>query len=184
MYLSKRILLFLKLLHENKVLIETNKNILKAFPESVIVQSYDSERDKSIIKFANDDALQNLLKVTNPIGKLASKCYNKFKVKKYANFGSSTNMISHESIEVYDSLYEILAFHESSLSLFDEATSNIELIRDTNSFENGNNPDDTQKFYVLKSLKVQWENNHESFLHVFIDTGLIKKLEKERATNK
>ena len=38
-------------------------------------------------------------------------------------------------------------------------------------------------FYNLKSVKVRW-NNNDSYLHVFINTTQIKKLEEERANTK
>ena len=50
-----------KLLHENKVLIETIKNILKAFPEGVLIVSNKNENKNSQIDFANDTVLKDIL---------------------------------------------------------------------------------------------------------------------------
>jgi signal transduction histidine kinase len=40
------------------------------------------------------------------------------------------------------------------------------------------------KYFAVKSIKVNWENNKNSCLHLFIDTTNVSKLEEERATNK
>ena len=37
------------------------------------------------------------------------------------------------------------------------------------------------KFFNVKSIKVNWKDNKESFMHVFINTTQVKKLEQERA---
>lgn len=39
-------------------------------------------------------------------------------------------------------------------------------------------------YYNVKTIKVVWDNNQNSYLHVFIDTSQIKKLEEEKANNK
>lgn len=36
-------------------------------------------------------------------------------------------------------------------------------------------------YFNLKSIKVTWENNKKSFMHIFVDTTGIKKLEEEKA---
>ena len=42
----------------------------------------------------------------------------------------------------------------------------------------------TKSYYSVKTIKVSWEDNQHSYLHVFIDTTQIKKLEEERAKGK
>ena len=39
------------------------------------------------------------------------------------------------------------------------------------------------KYYNIKTLKVKWKNNQDSFIHVFINTTAVKKFEKEKARN-
>lgn len=38
--------------------------------------------------------------------------------------------------------------------------------------------------YQMKTIKVFWEENENAFMHVFINLTSMKKLEKEKATNK
>ena len=41
--------------------------------------------------------------------------------------------------------------------------------------------DEDISYYNLKSIKVSWGNNKNSFMHIFVDMTSIKKLEKEKA---
>ena len=36
-------------------------------------------------------------------------------------------------------------------------------------------------YFNLKSIKVSWENNKNSFMHIFVDTTSVKKMEEEKA---
>lgn len=47
--------------HENKELVNTIKNILQVLPESVIVQSLDSNSQKVVLKYANDLAFKTFI---------------------------------------------------------------------------------------------------------------------------
>jgi len=40
------------------------------------------------------------------------------------------------------------------------------------------------RYYSIKTIKVNWLELENSYMHVFIDNTNIKKLEKEKATNK
>ena len=39
-------------------------------------------------------------------------------------------------------------------------------------------------YFNVKSIKVNWDRNKDSFMHSFIDTSQVRKLEEVRATNK
>jgi signal transduction histidine kinase len=39
-------------------------------------------------------------------------------------------------------------------------------------------------YFTVKTIKVDWEESEKSFMHVFIDTTSIRKLEEQRAKNK
>ena len=43
-----------------------------------------------------------------------------------------------------------------------------------------NNKEIIETFFNVKTIKVNWENNEESFMHVFVNTTQVKKLEEER----
>lgn len=165
-------------------MIETNKNLLKAFPESVIIHSIDEVTKQTLIKFANDDALENLLKLQDPIDRPPSESYKPLRVRKYVNIGSDTNMLSTENVEEFNSISDLLEYHEGSLNLFEENVSNIEILEENSSPISGFSTQDMNTVYTLKSLKVKWQNEADSVLHVFINTSHIKKLEKEKANNK
>ena len=40
------------------------------------------------------------------------------------------------------------------------------------------------KYFTMKTIKVYWEESTDAYMHVFINTTNIKRLEKEKATNK
>lgn len=40
------------------------------------------------------------------------------------------------------------------------------------------------KFFNLKTIKVNWEEHDDAFMHVFVNSTSVKKLEKEKAINK
>ena len=39
-------------------------------------------------------------------------------------------------------------------------------------------------YFNIKSIRVSWDQNNDSFMHSFIDTSQVRKLEEVRATNK
>lgn len=47
-----------------------------------------------------------------------------------------------------------------------------------------NSDEQTTSYYMVKSMRVKWNKQHNSFMHLFIDTGSIKNLEKQKAINK
>ena len=49
----------MKLLHKNRKLIDTTKNILEIFPEGVIIRSLDSQHNKTITNFTNHSINQD-----------------------------------------------------------------------------------------------------------------------------
>ena len=38
-----------------------------------------------------------------------------------------------------------------------------------------------EAYFNVKSIRVSWDNNKESFMHVFVNTTEVKKLENEKA---
>jgi len=50
----------LKLIQENKELLETIKNILQALPDGVVINVLDPKTKKNILKFTNKSARQQL----------------------------------------------------------------------------------------------------------------------------
>ena len=59
---------------------------------------------------------------------------------------------------------------------------NIEMI-ESNHFENDYSFEGC-KYFTVKTIKVEWESHKNAFMHVFINISNVKKLEKEKASNK
>lgn len=79
--------------------------------------------------------------------------------------------------ELKMSLQELLNYHEK---LIHEGNSNA-----LSSIKVRNKEDkDQYRYYLLKSISVKWKREEVSYMHMFIDTGLIKDLEKQEAINK
>ena len=58
----------------------------------------------------------------------------------------------------------------------------VEQLMYNNSFERVKKEE--SKFYSIKTIKVAWMDNNNSFMHVFIDNTNVKRLSKEKAMNK
>lgn len=56
--------------------------------------------------------------------------------------------------------------------------------RENKSFKDDDTFDDSSNFFSVKSIRVLWEDNRESFMHTFINTTQVRKLEEERAKSK
>ena len=150
------------------------KIVLKSFPEIVIIQEIDSKNKNPIIKFANDVAKSELITYPDPEEWDISNENLHLKVTTL-----DENMESWED-ENNDSLTNIL-INEAN-KLINEETEVITQIRVNNENLICENVDDS-KYFMLKTLKVNWENSKDAFMHVFINTTHFKKLEKAKATN-
>ena len=165
------------LLKTNKDLIHTIQTILQVFPEGVIIRSLDETSKQTILKFANNIAKKVL------IDEDAVKEGVKLKVIDSDSFHSDRE---HENLIDLD---EFLSQQENSI-LFEDSAWAEQMIKVKQTLDQlqddfVNNADHDQPweetFFNVKSIKVWWDNNKESFMHVFVNTTQVKKLEQEKA---
>lgn len=73
---------------------------------------------------------------------------------------------------------EFISLHKDLIEeTNDEVTSSIQIMK--NSDENLNSIS-----FLAKSIKVKWKNLSNAYMHIFIDTENIRRLEKQKAINK
>ena len=178
------------LIKANRDLTHTIKAILKVFPEGVLIRSLDETAKKVVNAYTNNAAEsifdQDLHKMSIKEIEINSK-----KVGKFAEEEINSKMLNME---------EFLKQQELKLDNSQDCTivwqQLIELKYYCENFEEFKQPKreeskqeniqhlDEQKvdlYYSVKTIKVNWIDNKHSYLHVFIDTTKIKKLEEERA---
>ena len=184
----KQIFVYMK---ANKDLIHTIRTILLLFPEGVIIRSIDPVTKETILKFANDAAKKfNLEKWDWKDDKenIEVVVLNENSSKHIKNF----NLTSTSQSEVSLKLGEFLKFQEEKLVEQEEIKSIDEMIevrREQHSLESteetfSNDAILNPLYFNVKSIRVNWDQNKDSFMHSFIDTSQVIRLEEERATNK
>jgi hypothetical protein len=158
-----------KVLFDNQKLVTEMRRVLELFPESVIIRSLDCISKLSNY-YTNDKFNDTIINLKDLIA-------------------------DHKHKEIMDSL-ESLAVNVTNYDDTDSSNSNVfitanEFLKQRESVVVGSqivsstckifhDRDDTANFKILtvKTLKVNWEENPDSYLHVFIDTTDIYKLEQ------
>ena len=168
------------MLKSNQDLIHTIKTILQVFPEGVIIRSLDEKSKQTILKFANNIASKVLVEE-----ECKDDNKNSIKIKEVE---LQNNHLESESTQTI-SLEEFLSQQENKIEI--ENAENIEQIIKTKQSidilheelesEIDNDEKDEEVYFNVKSIKVSWDGNNESFMHVFTNTTQVKKLEEERA---
>ena len=177
MIVARILLGFLVVIHNNSELIKTIKKILEVFPEGIVIQSLDKRSQELVVQFANEAAAKNVISYQgiqyNPIDD--SKLNYDIKVEKEA---SRSNLEPEDDISF------------STVSLSQLLDQQIEAVQHKDievsvpvEFKDKNNDSAKSKFYIVKTLKVKWIHNKDSFIHVFVNATTIKKFEKEKARN-
>ena len=170
--ITKKILELLKLIQENKQLIEMIKIILKSFPEAVIIQDLNQITKSSTIKFANDVAKSEILTYTDP-----EEC----KLDE-SKLDSEVTLINDDQINddkgISFSVSSLFSQEANRADIEDNEVINNVMIKQHGVI----NADDAQCFTV-KTMKVNWEHSNNAYMHVFINTTHIKKLANAKATN-
>ena len=183
---SKTIIDFVKLLQKHEKLLVMAKNILQVFPEGVIIRSKNINHLGGMIRFINDTAKLDFGESGNDGDNSSSDgsiahgnfCKHEFVLKDNNDSQDSPGENSEPTLE----LKQVMEINEKKLidTLERETESNIEMMHQNN--------DETSifgaKYFTLKTILVNWEGNENAFMHVFVSTTDIKKLEKEKATNK
>ena len=163
-----------KLIIENKRLISEMKKILQTFPHGVIIQSRSKETfDK--IYFSNKEFEMQIQNIHDDLEEL-KKINVTFDLDLNEEGGSTLTKTN---------LSELLKHQEEKLKGFAACTQNnirIECRNDHSLRPNSEEDDSIEqieiKHFNIKTLKVCWEGNKDSYMHVFIDTTDIIKLEE------
>ena len=165
-----------KLLIENKKLIKEMKKILESFPHGVIIQSRDSEF-KDEVYFTNHEFQEHIYAIKNNIREL-SKIKISFPEK------------NDEYEEVHTDLCNFLKRQEERLKELPVLKKNNVKINCSDALEALENPashnteeggsNECVKNFNVKTLRVNWEGNENSFMHVFIDISDIIRLEQAK----
>jgi hypothetical protein len=161
----KMILIFLVSVHHNKKLASSIKNILQVFPECVIIRGKDHNSGASYEPvFINNQAVKELWDEEDvEVNILKDNDENVEKIDLERLLTSQENKI-RESVHIIEA-------------------ADIGKIMVTR-YSEDNKGSDEPKFYTLKTLKVTWSSSSHAFMHVFISTASIHKLESAKATNK
>ena len=184
----KQIFVYMK---ANKDLIHTIRTILLLFPEGVIIRSIDPVTKETILKFANDAAKKfNLEKYE------CNEIKNSIEIS-ILNENSTSSIFDPNTTQTSqpDPIYridEFLKIQEEKLLEQNNTDCIDEMIeirceaRDQESTADTSITDSLiyPLYFNVKSIKVNWDRNKESFMHSFIDTSQVRKLEEVRATNK
>ena len=180
MLISLKLKEILALLKNNNELIHTIQQILQVFPEGVIIRSLDERSMQTILKFSNNIANKDLIEEDLVGGKTK---------------GIKINILDHKNLNLDNDPHDLISLKEFLSSqekkwelenlLYIEqmiwVEKSIESIWEE--FARNQNVQEVKEeiLFSVKSIKVNWENNKESFMHVFINTTQVKKLEEERA---
>ena len=167
----------------NKDLIHTIQTILQVFPEGVIIRSLDETSKQTILKFANNIAKNEFAAVPKT---------------EWENSGVNIKLIDIQNVsqdsETYRSISLDKFLSEQEINVVEEDVEWAEqmikvkhpsdrlqraLVRDNESDEYKD-----ESYFNVKTIRASWECNKESFMHVFINTTEVKRLEKEKANRK
>ncbi|CAI2358874.1 unnamed protein product [Moneuplotes crassus] len=173
---SKIVKDILHLIKENKDLTETIQRILQTFPEGVIIQQFDKE-NKLLPKFVNNNTREHILN-TDPTGSVIDLYDSTVRVQLLDRDSNSSKIPisklleqhcakAEETKQLKASVNFMVALYERSLRI--------------NRFDSQENLEGDVKYYTIKTMKVRWNKNSESYMHIFIDSTHITKLEEERA---
>lgn len=165
-----------RLLIQNKKLIKEMKKILETFPHGVVIHSRPSSL-KEEIHFSNHEFNEHIYEIKQNIREL-----NKVKV--------SLVKKNSENEEIGTDLHKFLKKQEKKLkdrpvlqknNVKINCSEALEAIENNSSqnFEDDSSNEHIKNFNV-KTLKVNWEGNENSYMHVFFDVSDIIKLEKAK----
>ena len=165
----------LALLKSNKDLIHTIQKILQVFPEGVIIRSLDETSKQTIMKFANNIANKDIIIDNEMESKvIVVKSENLNQEDDFHHYLSIKEFLSNQEIKLQSTascgVDQMIWIKKSIDNLHEEFVRNVE-----------NDEMKEEIFFIVKSIKVNWKNNEDSFMHVFINTTQVKKLEEERA---
>jgi signal transduction histidine kinase len=150
----KVVLDFLIEADKNKIMADSIKCILQMFPEAVVI------RNKKDTVFANNEAARELFEMDNMQIQVIDEKEQSSDVELNQLFDAQEQKL-HQSWEEDDSCENIVISQYTSLAKLSKE----------------------EKFYTLKTVHVNWADSKNSFMHVFINTTDVQKLENAKAKN-
>lgn len=180
---SSQIKDMLHLLKENQELTKTIKNVLEMFPESVIIQSLDSETKKFITRFANNASYSSKL-ISDEI-KQADGLGQYFQINNAVNMTILDDKMSQEDTKEAE-IISFSALLQSQAKKLDNGHCENNTISQMLEAYIDNKFEDTQEAYktrhfTLKSIKVSWDKNKNSYLHLLVDTSNVTRLQQAKS---
>jgi len=174
--LSRTVRMLLNFILENKTLVQTIKHILEVFPEGIIIQAPEESSNLYEIKYTNEVAKKTLISSCLPRNLQGGKIDKMFRMCDIETDHQShiEDILETNSITLEQTL---LIQREKCFESRQDVHSQVELVQDR--IESPNNT-----CFGLKTVEISWDSSDRAFLHIFVDTTVTKRLEKERATNK
>jgi len=182
--LTKQIKEILLLIKENKELVSIIKTILQVFPEGVVIRSLDPESKKTLLKFSNsvfqnkfcdDELLENQNPEMMSVTILTPDQEN-------GEVDEQTMMLS-KFLDMQEA--SIINYEEDELSVDEQIIEIKQRVQNLGGYNHLFQSDsENVQCFKVKSIKVNWEMNKDSYLHVFVNTTEVRRLEKARAVNK
>ncbi|CAI2382787.1 unnamed protein product [Moneuplotes crassus] len=162
--LSKIYLSFIEMNIKIKHLLKTIRKLLEVFPESVMIEAFDPQLKQNVMRFINNAAKKEF-SIDNQDQKSLLNPNMNFKISE--KFEKHTKESSNIS--------EILRNHAKSVKETNqEISSEIKVAR----------TDSDEKYFTVKTIMVEWEEDKQACMHVFTDMTHVKNLEHEKAINK
>jgi hypothetical protein len=147
--------------------------------------SVNADTNQTIVKYVNKTASEGFLSNINFNGKSLNDEQLEFEVKPNSEIGNSKNSINMNSVDEADqvcSFSHLLDVHKHKIDelIVGQVSSFIQLVPKNDGLDS----DSQELYYEVKTIKVNWYNDMDAYMHVFSNISSTKKLEKERATNK
>jgi signal transduction histidine kinase len=162
----KIMLKFLIAAHQNKKLADSAKNILQVFPECVIIRDILGDGTTDTV-FVNNEAAHELYEIED----LEVNVLNENEDSDEHHEKINLNSLLRKDESKINKKNFIFQAKESEKIKIDYSPSQHMKTREP-------------RFYTLKSIKVNWVDSTSAFMHVFVNTTDIQRLEKAKATNK
>jgi signal transduction histidine kinase len=155
---------FLIVVNKNKELANSIKHILQIFPEWVVIRDRNVDSKDIETVFINNEASCQLYEVND----LAVQIVNEKGDDNFPNI-SLNDLLLHQ---------ENKFIRENELERYD-----TEKVMISYKF-NQQNDEKEPRYFTLKTIQVNWENSVHAFLHAFVNTTDVHKLEKAKVTNR
>ena len=177
--LSRTVRMLLNFILENKTLVQTIKHILEVFPEGIIIQSPMKNTNFYEIKYTNEVAKKTLISSHLPRNLQGEEDDKMFRMCTDSMMkNQSQSNINETLLDDPITLEKTLLIQRDKCFEFrQDVQSHVELIQDR--FDSLNNTS-----FDIKTIIISWDSSDRAYLHIFSDTTMTKRLEKERATNK